>query len=254
MMKKAIIKKDGAGYGRPFICVPIVEKKREDIFAAAERIVERGASIVEWRMDWYEEISLWTRTEEILKGLADICKETLLLCTFRSRPQGGELEITEEDYQTMLRRTAESGYADLLDVEIRELSDPKGVLQKLHPFSVEILASQHYFSHTPKAEAIVRELCDMKELGADIGKIAVMPQSERDVLHLMEATVTMKEQYPDYPIVTMSMGKTGVISRISGQIFGSCMTFGTVDKASAPGQLPLEDLKLILDKIAESLE
>ena len=101
---------------------------------------------------------------------------------------------------------------------------------------------------------MVKELREMKELGADIGKIAVMPQSERDVLHLMEAMVTMKEQYPDYPIITMSMGKTGVISRISGQVFGSCMTFGAVGKVSAPGQLPMEDLKLILDKIAESLE
>ncbi|MCI8484586.1 MAG: type I 3-dehydroquinate dehydratase [Lachnospiraceae bacterium] len=253
-MKKAIIKKGGSGYGKPLICVPVVKKRREDIFKAAKGIVERGASVLEWRMDWYEQVFIWTQVEEILKGLADICKETLLLCTFRSRPQGGELEIAEEDYRMLLKRTAESGYADLLDVEVKELSEPLTVFRELHQSSIEILASQHYFSHTPETETIVKELRDMKELGADIGKIAVMPQSERDVLHLMEATVSMKEQYPDYPIITMSMGKTGVISRISGQVFGSCMTFGAVGKVSAPGQLPMEDLKLILDKIAESLE
>ena len=54
----------------------------------------------------------------------------------------------------------------------------------------------------------------------------------------------MKELYSTTPIVTMSMGKLGIISRLSGEIFGSSITFGTIsDKVSAPGQIGIKELK-----------
>ena len=51
-----------------------------------------------------------------------------------------------------------------------------------------------------------------------------------------------------------NLSREGILSRIGGQISGSCVTFGTLGKTSAPGQIPLEDLTAILDKIAENLE
>ena len=45
----------------------------------------------------------------------------------------------------------------------------------------------------------------MQSLGADIVKFAVMPQCERDVLTLLDATLTMKEEHSDTPVITMSM-------------------------------------------------
>lgn len=81
-----------------------------------------------------------------------------------------------------------------------------------------------------------------------------MPQNRKDVLRLLEATVEVKEQLKDYPVITMSMGKTGMISRLTGQFSGSCVTFATAGKASAPGQLPLDDAVMMLNKISESME
>lgn len=49
----------------------------------------------------------------------------------------------------------------------------------------------------------------MQELGADIPKIAVMPQSRKDVLTLLSATEEMASKYADRPIITMSMSATG---------------------------------------------
>ena len=80
-----------------------------------------------------------------------------------------------------------------------------------------------------------------------------MPSNARDVLHLLEATVQLKESCPGYPLVTMAMGGLGTVSRISGQVFGSCMTFASIGKTSAPGQLAFHDVMLILDKISESM-
>ncbi len=51
---------------------------------------------------------------------------------------------------------------------------------------------------------------------------------------------------PIVQIITMSMAKTGVISRLAGEVFGSAATFGAVKKASAPGQISVNDLRTVL--------
>lgn len=87
----------------------------------------------------------------------------------------------------------------------------------------------------------------MQDLGADLPKIAVMPQSPQDVLTLLAATLTMKEKYATRPLITMSMGKSGGVSRVTGRLFGSAMTFGTVGQASAHGQIAIAKLREVMD-------
>ena len=93
----------------------------------------------------------------------------------------------------------------------------------------------------------------MQELGADIPKIAVMPQNKKDVLTLLAATDEMASEYADRLIITMSMSGTGVISRLCGEVFGSALTFGAVGKVSAPGQMGIEDLTTVLGLLHKSL-
>ena len=85
----------------------------------------------------------------------------------------------------------------------------------------------------------------MAKWGADICKIAVMPQSPQDVLTLLQATYDVS-QIIDRPVITMSMGKTGVVSRLAGSTFGSAVTFGAAQKTSAPGQIDANELRKIL--------
>lgn len=99
-----------------------------------------------------------------------------------------------------------------------------------------------------------QELLRIKASGADIAKLAVMPNTPLDVVRLLQATAEVKEEAPDYPLITMAMGGLGAVSRISGQVFGSCMTFASFGKASAPGQLLLGDTSWILNQISESME
>ena len=70
------------------------------------------------------------------------------------------------------------------------------------------------------------------------------------MLTLLDATLTMKEHYPDTPVITMSMGPLGAVSRISGELFGSALTFGTAGTASAPGQLPAPALSAFLQQLS----
>lgn len=254
MGKGIKIKQYIIGTGKPLICIPIVEREKEQICEAANQAVRQGAEALEWRMDWYGQIGQWCEIEDILSDLAKICQETVLLCTFRSKSQGGEQQLPEAEYIQLLQNVADSRYADLLDLEVLECGKSSAVIQKLHQAGQRIIGSQHYFSHTPTTAQMRQELQQIQEAGADIGKLAVMPENAMDVLRLLEATVQLKESCPNYPLVTMAMGGLGTVSRISGQIFGSCMTFASIGKTSAPGQLPLQDVMLILDKISESME
>lgn len=248
------IKRWVIGEGKPLVCVPVVETEESRIYQEAEFVARQGAEALEWRMDWFAHAEQWEYVDRALRRLQEICGDIILLCTFRSKSQGGKRDISQDMYLGLLQRVAESGRADLLDVETPELSEPSAVIGMLRKAGQKVVSSSHYFSHTPKTEDMLQELGAMKQWGADIGKLAVMPHSPLDVLRLLEATAQIKEENPGYPLITMAMGGLGVISRISGQVFGSCMTFASVGKPSAPGQLPLADARGILDKISESME
>lgn len=248
------IKGKAIGTGRPLVCVPIIEKEEQAVLKQAGKLVERQVDMIEWRMDWYDKSNNIEELCKISRKLAELLKGKLLLCTFRSREQGGEKEIAREAYIEMLQGMAERGNADLLDVEVCRLEQPQKLIEELRSKGVVIVASDHNFLETPSIEIMTEKLLYMKKLGADIGKLAVMPNSKQDVLNLLTATVTVKETVPEYPIITMSMGETGMISRIAGQAFGSCVTFAGAGKISAPGQMPLEDVVTILDKISEGME
>ena len=93
----------------------------------------------------------------------------------------------------------------------------------------------------------------MKSLGTDITKIAYMPVTAEDVLTLLRAT-NYAVTHLSKPIISMSMGPLGLVTRISGETFGSCMTFGKTGTGSAPGQLEYHDLKTILQILHNNKE
>lgn len=242
------------GTGIPKICVPIVGVTREDILIAAEEIKKLGADVVEWRVDWYEDIFDAAKTEETMKELRAALGEIPLLFTFRTSKEGGEKAIETERYVLLNQDAAKSGYVDLVDMEAFTGDEAvKSVVETAHSCGVKVVASNHDFQKTPDKEELVSRLCKMQELGADIPKIAVMPQNKKDVLTLLAATEEMVSEHADRPIITMSMAGTGVISRLCGEVFGSALTFGAAGKASAPGQMEVADLRTMLGLLHKSL-
>ena len=155
--------------------------------------------------------------------------------------------ISDADYMDLNVKAANTGYVDFVDVEIFTGDDVVStIIEKAHAAGVKVIASNHDFHKTPAKSDIIYRLRKMQDMGADIPKIAVMPQNKKDVLTLLAATEEMANDYADRPIITMSMAGTGVISRLCGEVFGSSMTFGAVGKASAPGQMGAEDLNTVL--------
>ncbi|MBP3896005.1 MAG: type I 3-dehydroquinate dehydratase [Mogibacterium sp.] len=242
------------GEGMPKICVPIVASTKDGIIEEARNIKNLPADIVEWRVDWFENVFEFDKVKDVLKELRETLGDMPILMTFRTSKEGGEKSIEDEAYAELNIKAAETGLVDAVDVEVFTGDEVvKRIIEGAHAAGVKVVASNHDFDKTPDKDDIVRRLCKMQELGADVPKIAVMPQSKKDVLTLLAATEEMATEHADRPIITMSMAGTGVISRLAGEVFGSALTFGAAAKASAPGQMGVEDLKDVLTKLHNAL-
>lgn len=244
------------GEGIPKICVPLVGQTQEEILNGARLLTGVRADLVEWRADWYEDIFSVGKVLEIAVELREILGERPILFTFRTKQEGGEKEISMERYAELLQDIATTGLVDMVDIEA--LRCPVEVVQEMiaviHGANVIVVGSNHDFEKTGSKDEIVAKLRRLQEIGVDIPKLAVMPNSRFDTLVLMEATLEMKESYADRPLITMSMARDGIISRVSGEIFGSDITFGSVGKGSAPGQLPSEELGQILSILHHAMQ
>ena len=243
------------GSGLPKICAPIVGTTKEDIMAEAENIGRLPVDIAEWRVDWFEHAFNFSKVEGILKDLRRSLGETPLLVTFRTSNEGGEKSIKPDDYAEFIVSASETGYVDLVDVEVFIGTDiVKEIIAGAHNAGVKVIGSNHDFNKTPDKDEIVERLRKMQELGVDIPKIAVMPKGMKDVVTLLAATEEMHREFADRPIVTISMSETGVLSRICGEAFGSAITFGVAKNVSAPGQMGVNDLSLALKFLHEHLQ
>ena len=233
--------------GETLICVPLIGKTLDEILGNAHGLVDAGADIIEWRVDHFAQVREMAQVMAALAEIRGALKALPLLFTFRSAKEGGEQAISTEAYIALNRAAIDSGLVDMIDLELFTGDDQvKETVAYAHAHDVKVVMSNHDFHKTPEAEEIIARLRKMQSFDADIPKIALMPQSTSDVLTLLAATLEMQEQYADRPIITMSMAKTGVISRLAGEVFGSAATFGAVKKASAPGQISVNDLRTVL--------
>lgn len=246
-MNKVVVKNVTFGEGAPKICVPMVGKTIAALKEEAEMLKTIDLDVVEWRIDFFEDVKDLVKVEAALDEIRAILPETPILFTFRSAKEGGELAVSDEFYFELNETLAGTGKIDLVDVELfNEEVDVLRLIETAHKNNVKVVMSNHDFDKTPAKEEIVSRLTRMEALGADLPKIAVMPKSARDVLTLLDATNTVSEK-ANQPIITMSMAGTGVISRLAGEVFGSAMTFGAAKKASAPGQIDVNELRHVLD-------
>lgn len=254
-MKKSItVKNIVIGEGLPKICVPIVGETLDQIIEEAAYIKTIHADIAEWRADFFQDVEDIEKVKIALEKMANILTPIPIIFTFRSAKEGGEKEISLDYYAELNNAIIETGLADIVDVELFSGDDVvTEVVRSAHAHHVFVIISNHDFEKTPAKEEIIKRLLKAQELGGDLPKIAVMPKSAADVLTLLDASLTMHDQYADRPIITMSMAGKGIISRVSGEIFGSSITFGAAKKASAPGQVAVTELRQILNLLHTSM-
>ena len=251
MKQTVLIKNVEFGAGQPKICLPVVARTDAEIGQQLAAIAYSGPDLVEFRADWYADIMDRSARRFALDGIRTVLPQTPLLFTYRTSREGGQQELSEDDYLRLCLEVIEDSAADLIDVELFMGENiVSEIVRAAHEKDIAVICSSHDFEKTPVREELLRRFRAMEALGADLLKLAVMPQCAEDVLTLLSATAEM-DATGSRPVISMSMGKMGAISRLCGEQFGSCVTFGSAGKASAPGQIEARALRTILETLHE---
>lgn len=239
------IKNKVFGGGKTLVCLPLVSKDRESLVEEAKELMTLDPDVIEWRVDFFNSYGDVLAIVEALKALNEVINKIPLIFTPRHVQEGGFKEITQENRLEIIEKTLITGFVDILDIELMNdaefISKVKEMVVK---YNSKLILSHHNFKKTPEEDFIYNKLIEEKEAGADIPKIAVMPENEGDVLKLMNATYKAKVEL-NMPLITMSMGELGKVTRAIGGLYGSDMTFAVGKEASAPGQIPIKDLETI---------
>ena len=267
--------------GLPAVAVSLTGPSLAQVRTQARSAIDAGADVLELRVDLLEEAGALAapapldaataaaQVLECLRGLreaiaadgADAGAPVLLTC--RTAAEGGRAQLDDTAYGSLLRSVLD-GLTDwaperrpaAIDIEVQRGCLPQ-VCAQAHALSIDVVASFHDFEATPADEALEEVLARMAREGADLAKIAVWPTSADDLARLLgvcaRATAGAGERSGlGVPVAAMSMGALGAVSRVA-PAFGSALTFAVVPdeqgqaRASAPGQMPIQDVRRCLE-------
>ncbi len=243
------------GEGRPKLIAPTTSKTPDDLYATVKKFAGMAPlDMIEVRIDYLGKLQP-AQYAEITRNAYKAAGNKIVLVTLRNGTDGGPFVADDKYYGDVYRAVIESGAADIIDLELfRDAAMIRALVKAAHAKGIKVIISDHEFKFTPDEGEIVRRLLLEQEFGADILKIAVMALSPEDALTVMSATAKMRHYYTDRPMLTMAMGKWGVLTRITGEGFGSDLTFASVGgKASAPGQIPAEDCLTVLETLHKAM-
>ena len=202
----------------------------------------QDADIIEWRADYLP--------KEVILQVAPAVFEKFagreLVFTLRTRSEGGQIDLSPEEYIHLIKEVAQLYQPDYIDFEYYSYKD---VFEEMLDFP-NLILSYHNFQETP--ENMMEILSELTSLNPKLVKVAVMAHTEQDVLDLMNYTLGFKTLNPEQEYVTISMGKVGKVSRITADVTGSSWSFASLDEASAPGQISLANMKKIREILDEA--
>ena len=196
------------------------EEVIEGLAAAAE------ADMIELRLDLIRE------PIEAIKALRQATTKPII-ATNRLKSEGGKFQGSERERIELLLLAAP--YADYVDIELLAPARDEFMARVNKP----VIVSYHDFQGMPGPEEMATILENMKKTGAAIAKVAVLPQSLRDNLRLLDLLLKR-----DMPLSVIAMGDIGRHLRAVAPLYGSALTYGYVTTSTAPGQMSLRELVL----------
>lgn len=237
----------------PAVCAPLVGRTREALAAETAAVAAKRPDLLEWRVDFLEAIA---DTAEVLACARAVCTAAAglpVLFTRRAQREGGQpIALSEPQVLDLYEAVAASGTVDAMDFEMQNAAaDVQRVRALTRAHGLALVLSFHDFQRTPPTADLQERFAQAHSLGADVAKLAVMPQDLDDVHRLLGATLQASRTLP-IPVVSMAMGGLGAVSRLCGGVFGSALTFAVGAAPSAPGQVPIEDVRTVLAVLQRS--
>ncbi len=252
MHRSKVIETRGKKFGAetPLICTPLVGRTRERVLAEAASVVGKKPDIIEWRVDFFAAIGDTGAVVDTARALREAAGTLPSICTRRSIKEGGErIAIGDAEVVELYEAVAASRLVDFIDFEMgNEPEHIRRVRDSARGYETRLILSYHNFGYTPGREYLVQRFLEAERLGADVAKVAVMPRDRMDVLTLLAATAEADAK-GRIPLISMSMGPLGSVTRMIGGLFGSSLSFAVGEAASAPGQIPIADLAAVYDII-----
>lgn len=231
------------GGEKTLICLPLMVAERDQLVHQAKELVALRPDMLEWRADALRGVS-GKVVASLLPELRGVIGQLPLLFTCRIASEGGMQPLAQEKRLEIFAAALAGDEIDLVDVELCNKAE---FIDQVRAWTLAkgcgLLLSHHDFRATPDADQLLATLVAAQAAGADIAKVAVMPRSSSDVLSLLTACDRARQGAVDIPLIAISMGALGVISRVAGALFGSDITFAAGREVSAPGQLPIEELR-----------
>lgn len=216
-------------YPQTKIAIPIFQAKKEDVIKVAEDCIEKGADVLEFRIDALDNPNF--------KDIQEIIEEINfpMIATNRISSEGGSFKGTEEERIDILLKCAP--LVDYVDIELQ--SDDKYIKQ-IHDTGVTTIVSYHDFHKTPEINEIMYIVEKEHKLG-DIAKVAFMPNDLDDTLKIL-AILSHCEN-----TIAISMSDLGSYTRVMASKFDSPITFVAGTDVTAPGQIDIETMKSLLN-------
>jgi 3-dehydroquinate dehydratase-1 len=232
----------------PLICSPLVGRTHQRVLEEAANVAAKSPDVIEWRVDYFEGIGDIAAVLETARGLRAAVGDAPIIFTRRSIREGGEpIGIGEAEVVRLYDAVGASRLVDFIDFEMGNDSEHvRAVRESTRTHQARLILSYHNFAYTPGPDFLVQRFLEAERLGADVGKVAVMPRDRGDVLTLLAATNEANGK-ARIPLISMSMGPLGSVTRMIGGVFGSSLSFAVGEGSSAPGQIPIADLKVVYD-------
>lgn len=236
-----------AGGRLPAICAPLVARTHEALAAEARAVAAKRPDLLEWRVDFFGQIADARAVLAAARELRAAAAGIPILFTRRAQREGGQpIVLDEAQVIALYDAVAESGTVDLMDFEMgNEGAHVERVRALARRHGLPLVLSFHDFQRTPSSADLAARFAQAEALGADVAKVAVMPQSMEDVHRLLGATLQASAALT-IPVISMSMGGLGAVSRLCGGVFGSALTFAVGSAPSAPGQIAIEEVRAAL--------
>ena len=232
----------------PLICAPLVGDRSDAIVAEAAAALAARADIVEWRVDHFRDIASLQSVVETGKAVRRALPGVPLLFTRRSVAEGGQpVPIGEGAIVELYEAACAEGIADLVDFEMSaSRAGMAAVREASRRHGVGLVCSFHDFERTPPLAELTAQFRRAEQLGGDVAKVSVMARGPEDALTLLAATQQASRALAP-ALIGVSMGPHGALSRIAGFAFGSALTFGVAAAGSAPGQMPIGELRAAIE-------
>ncbi|MHB8948080.1 MAG: type I 3-dehydroquinate dehydratase [Rhodoferax sp.] len=244
-----------AGGKLPLVCIPLIGRTPMDVMAELAVVLPKQPDVLEWRVDFFEQIGDTAAVIAAAAAIKSKAGEIPLLFTRRSCMEGGEkIALTEAQVIDLYTAVCKSRTIDLIDYEMaNDAANIARVRAVATANDIQLVLSFHNFTSTPTLETLVSKFLTAEQLGGDVAKVAVMPRDPSDVLILLAAT-QQASQTSRIPLISMSMGPLGSLTRLFGWAFGSALSFAVGASSSAPGQVPIEDLNIVLGILHKAME